>query len=217
MRRLWPGVLAGVIEKELLSPALALGVALMGFSLAALAAPKSELWPRWSASTQNKVAIDHADWDAFLQANVKPNRSGIHVVAYGKVSAAYRKALDAYVARMQTVTITKFSRPEQRAYWINLYNATTVKVVLDHYPVQSITKINISPGLFANGPWGKKLLKIEGEDVSLNDIEHRILRPIWKDPRTQPPSQPDMHLSVWPPRLMPNSVDIRWQIGRAHV
>ena len=85
---------------------------------------------------------------------------------------------------MQGVAIRKFSRPEQRAYWTNLYNALTVKVVLDHYPVASIMKIDISPGLFAKGPWKKKLLAIEGEKVSLDDIEHRILRPIWKDPRT---------------------------------
>ncbi len=69
------------------------------------------------------------------------------------------------------------------AYWINLYNALTVRVVLDHYPVASILDIDISPGLFSNGPWGKKLIVVEGENLSLNDIEHRILRPIWKDAR----------------------------------
>jgi len=58
-----------------------------------------------------------------------------------------------------------------------------VKVVLDHYPVASIMDIKISPGLFAPGPWGRKLLRIEGEEVSLDDIEHRILRPIWRDAR----------------------------------
>ena len=171
---------------------LLFGAALMGLSLAALAAPKAELWERWAKSSQTKVAIDHADWDAFLQAYVKPGKdgpsaglgTGINRVAYGKVSKSDRATLDRYVTNMQGVTITKFSRPEQRAYWINLYNATTVKTILDHYPVESIMKISISPGFFAKGPWGKKQLKIEGEDVSLDDIEHRILRPIWNDPRT---------------------------------
>ena len=41
----------------------------------------------------------------------------------------------------------------------------------------------MSPGLFADGPWDKELVAVEGERVSLNDIEHRILRPIWRDPR----------------------------------
>jgi hypothetical protein len=55
--------------------------------------------------------------------------------------------------------------------------------VLDHYPVESIRDIDISPGLFATGPWDKKLISIEGENLTLNDIEHRIMRPIWRDPR----------------------------------
>ena len=55
--------------------------------------------------------------------------------------------------------------------------------VLAHYPVDSIRDIDISPGLFANGPWGRTLIEIEGRPISLDDIEHRILRPIWRDPR----------------------------------
>lgn len=160
------------------------GILLMAFSLAALGAPKAELWERWQASAPNKVGIVHKPWDDFLAHYLKPGSDGINRVAYGAVTAADRKALDQYLAKLQDVPIRKFSRPEQRAYWINLYNATTVKVILDHYPVASIMKINISPGLFAKGPWKKKLLTIEGEPVSLDDIEHRILRPIWKDPRT---------------------------------
>lgn len=159
------------------------GIALMAFSLAALAAPKAELWERWAASAPNKVGIVHKEWNDFLDHYLKAGSDGINRVAYGAVTPADRKALDGYLRKLQDVPIRKFSRPEQRAYWINLYNATTVKVILDHYPVESITKINISPGLFAKGPWKKKLLAVEGEPVSLDDIEHRILRPIWKDPR----------------------------------
>lgn len=157
---------------------------LMALSFAALAAPKADLWDRWSASTTSKVAIDHAAWDDFLSRNVREGKDGINRIPYGKVTKADRDALAAYLERLQKVAIRKFSRNEQRAYWINLYNAATVKVVLDHYPVESILKIDISPGLFAKGPWKKKLLTVEGEGVSLDDIEHRILRPIWKDPRT---------------------------------
>jgi peptidyl-tRNA hydrolase len=163
---------------------LAAAVALMALSLAALAAPKAELWSRWTPSTQAKVGIDHGAWNDFLSRNVRAGSDGLNRLAYGKVSKADRKALDAYLERMQAVPILGFNRAEQRAYWINLYNAATVKVVLDHYPVESILKIGISPGLFAKGPWKKKLLKVDGEPLSLDDIEHRILRPIWKDPRT---------------------------------
>jgi hypothetical protein len=55
--------------------------------------------------------------------------------------------------------------------------------VVSRFPVKSIRDINISPGFLTRGPWGAKLLTIEGEKLSLDDIEHRILRPIWKDNR----------------------------------
>ena len=84
---------------------------------------------------------------------------------------------------MQAVAVSGLARDEQFSYWVNLYNALTIDVVLDHYPVDSIRDIDISPGLFADGPWGRALVEIEGRPVSLDDIEHRILRPIWRDPR----------------------------------
>jgi hypothetical protein len=56
-------------------------------------------------------------------------------------------------------------------------------VVVEHYPVASIRDIAISPGLFSRGPWRKALVTVNGQALSLDDIEHRILRPIWRDPR----------------------------------
>jgi hypothetical protein len=73
------------------------------------------------------------------------------------------------------------TRPEQLAYWINLYNAATVDLVLDAYPVTSIRRVH--GGILGLGPWKRKILSIRGERLSLDDIEHRILRPIWRDPR----------------------------------
>jgi hypothetical protein len=84
---------------------------------------------------------------------------------------------------MQAVAISGHNRMEQKAYWINVYNALTVDVILGRFPVASIRDINISPGFLSRGPWGAKLFAVEGERLSLDDIEHRILRPIWKDSR----------------------------------
>jgi hypothetical protein len=86
-----------------------------------------------------------------------------------------RTALEAYLKNLQSLPISSYNRVEQKAYWINLYNALTVNVILSRFPVPSIRDINISPGLFVRGPWGAKLLTIEGEKMSLDDIEHRIL------------------------------------------
>ncbi|MEP5246911.1 MAG: DUF547 domain-containing protein, partial [Alphaproteobacteria bacterium] len=119
----------------------------------------------------------------FLEHHVRPGSDGINRVAYDEVTAADRKALDGYIGALAAMPVGSLSRAAQQAFWVNLYNALTVRVVLEHYPVASIRDIDISPGFFADGPWGKKLVTVESEELSLDDIEHRILRPIWRDPR----------------------------------
>ncbi|MGH7825767.1 MAG: DUF547 domain-containing protein [Candidatus Binatia bacterium] len=162
---------------------IALGLFLMATTLQA--APKAELWPKWQkhdpASTQK---IDHSLWDKFLKKYlIAPHPSGINRVRYAAVAEEDRKSVKLYLQNLQAVPISNYNRPQQKAYWINLYNALTVEVVLARYPVTSIRDINISAGLFVKGPWRAKLLTIEGEKLSLDDIEHRILRPIWTDNR----------------------------------
>ncbi len=147
-------------------------------------APKAELWPRWQAHDPGSGAsVGHGAWQRLLESYLAPGTDGVNRFAYGRVSPADREALNAYVESLAATQVSALKRAEQLAYWINLYNALTVQVVLDHYPVASIRDIAISPGLFAVGPWDKALIEIEGEAVTLNDIEHRILRPIWRDPR----------------------------------
>jgi hypothetical protein len=163
--------------------ALALAALLLG-AAPAVPAPKAELWPRWAAHDPAATAtIDHGTWDGWLARYVVAGADGINRVAYNAVTEEDRAALDRYVGALAAVRIGGYARPEQMAYWINLYNAVTVQVVLAYFPVTSIMDVRISPGLFAPGPWGKKLVTVEGEALSLDDIEHRILRPIWKDAR----------------------------------
>jgi len=147
-------------------------------------APSADPWERWNRHDQTSAAvIDHSSWTTFLAANLKVDPRGTNLVRYGAVSAGDRARLDGYITSLSSVAIDGYTRTEQLAYWINLYNALTVRVVLDHHPVASIRDIDISPGFFADGPWGKALVKIAGEAITLNDIEHRILRPLWRDPR----------------------------------
>ena len=162
-------------------------LALLALALAAplQAAPKADLWPLWEKhNAANRLHIDHGAWSEFLQRNViTKHPSGINRLPYGRVTDLDKRILDAYIAQQQALPISNYNRKEQKAYWINLYNALTVQVVLEHYPVKSIRDIDLSSGLFSRGPWDAKLVKVEGTELSLNDIEHRILRPIWHDPR----------------------------------
>ena len=160
------------------------------YKTSGIAAPKSELWPRWQThNAENREVIDHSAWaiilKKYLVTSQLPTESsapvGINLMEYGGVSKIDYDLLKIYLTTLEGISISSFSRPEQRAFWINLYNAATVNLILEHYPVESIT--NISFSFFSFGPWDEELLTIEGEELSLNDIEHRILRPIWQDPR----------------------------------
>lgn len=150
----------------------------------ALAAPEADLWERWTAhEPASPITVDHRVWDRLLGTYVMPGADGVNRFAYGRVTQGDRAAIGSFIDTLAATPLSRLRRDEQIALWVNLYNALTVKVVLDHYPVDSIKDIDISPGIFADGPWAKKLVEVEGEPVSLDDIEHRILRPIWKDPR----------------------------------
>lgn len=161
-----------------------LALALLIMPAPVQAAPDSELWAYWEAhDPASTETVDHSAWEQFLVKHVFPGDDSINRLAYDNVLFYDRSALDKYVDSLAAVAVTKLNRDEQMTYWFNLYNALTVRVVLEAYPVLSIRSIDISPGLFSDGPWGKALVEVEGQALSLDDIEHRILRPIWRDPR----------------------------------
>ncbi|HEY5674760.1 MAG TPA: DUF547 domain-containing protein [Malonomonas sp.] len=156
---------------------------LLSIGSTTLAAPKAELWSRWQANDPHStLSIDHSLWGEFLERYLVTAKPGAtNLVRYTAVSAADKSSLADYLAVLSATPMTKLNRAEQKAAWINLYNALTVHTILEHYPLQSIREI--SSGWFSRGPWDQKLIRVEGVELSLNDIEHRILRPIWQDNR----------------------------------
>lgn len=175
----------GMAAKRRLIMAMLMAVCMAGLgSWPLAAAPKAILWEHWSAHDPDATdSIDHGAFAGFLARYLITGSDGINRIAYGRVTPADASALDRYVLDLAQLPISSYARPEQMAYWINLYNALTVQLILDHYPIKSIRDVDISPGFFSDGPWGKKLVTIEGEKVALDDIEHQILRPIWRDSR----------------------------------
>jgi len=161
----------------------ALCVLLLWTAGAAAAVPRAELWERWTAhDPQAMRQIDHGAWEKFLMRYVRIGADGSQRVAYGEVAPADRSLLEGYIEQLARVPISRYDRAEQLAYWINLYNALVVRLVLEHYPIGSVR--NLGAGAPWSGtPWTLPQLAVEGTAVSLSDIEHRILRPIWQDPR----------------------------------
>jgi Protein of unknown function, DUF547 len=165
--------------RVLLAPALGLLIVLA--SAGGYAGPPADLWERWLAHDPDSTRqIDHGDWDAFLVRYLRIGPEGVHSVAYGEVTPADRGLLEGYIAQLAGVPISGYDRAEQMAYWINLYNALVVRLVVEHYPIASIRDIGTPAGA---GPWRQELVRVEGIPLSLHDIAHRILRPIWRDPR----------------------------------
>jgi len=78
----------------------------------------------------------------------------------------------------------RWNASEKLAYWINLYNAFTIDLILEYYPLESIKDIGSSVQVpFVNTPWDIKFIEIEDEKYDLNNIEHNILRKIFNEPR----------------------------------
>ena len=179
----WPAPKVSSLAKERLKRLLPIAAFLVFLTLETHAAPKSDLWDRWTAHQPESTLVpDYQIWSDFLRRYLDTSNSdGIHRVDYAGVTAEARESLKQYLLRLQKIPVSRLSRIQQLPYWINLYNAFTVHLILEHYPLDSI--VDIRYGFFDFGPWDEKLLQIEDEEVSLNDIEHRILRPIWKDPR----------------------------------
>ena len=149
---------------------------------------KSELIPAWDVSDESNLAqIDHGAWQEILDTYLRSHSSGIVRVDYAalKASAGDTAKLAEYLAHLQGLDPRDYSRAEQKAYWINFYNALTVHVVVEAYPVDSIREISdvTLGGLVSLGPWGDVRAEVVGLDLTLDDIEHGILRPIYRDDR----------------------------------
>lgn len=171
--------------RKRLAALVALPLMLVATSVPAVAQSPSDLVRR-AAPVGQSASVDHAVWDKLLKTYVKPGADGLNRVDYAAFKRSGHSALKDYVARLQKVDPARLDRKEQFAYLANLYNAKTIDIVLDAYPVNSIKDISLGGGLFAaftGGPWKAKVVRVKGMELSLDDIEHAILRPVFKDAR----------------------------------
>ncbi|WP_018478219.1 DUF547 domain-containing protein [Pontibacter roseus] len=143
--------------------------------------PVSCLGSAPAGASQAIAKPDHQRWTQLLQK---------HVAADGDVDykgmKQDRKELQLYLNQLSKgVPDPKtWSREEQLAYWINAYNAYTVKLIVDNYPLKSIKDLNATVSVpLVNTIWDDKFIKLGGKEYSLNDIEHRILRKEFDEPR----------------------------------
>ena len=124
---------------------------------------KSTVMELGKESVQSK-APSHNAWDELLQKYVD-DAGNVDYKGFGGGVSKLNAYLDALA---QNSPATAWSKDEKLAYYINLYNAATVKLILDNYPTNSIKDIK--------KPWGKDIVRIGNDLVSLGYIEHKVLR-----------------------------------------
>jgi len=124
--------------------------------------------------------ISHESWTNLLKKNVGSDG----MVDY-KGFIAEKNQLQSYLELLSKNPPSKsWSENDKIAYWLNAYNAFTVKLIIDNYPVNSIKDLGPDNQIiFINTPWDKKFFSIGKKKMTLNNIEHRILRNSFKEPR----------------------------------
>lgn len=123
-------------------------------------------------------SLDHSFWDELTKSHVNdngfPNYKG-----FIQDSLKFNRYLDQLTSNHPKES---WSSNERKAFWINAYNAFTIKLIVDNYPVETIK--DLGGGIYrVNTPWDIKFIQIEDKTYHLNDLEHNILRKEWSDPR----------------------------------
>jgi Protein of unknown function, DUF547 len=131
-----------------------------------------------SAAPARAAAPDLSAWGGLLGRYYDP----AHGMKYGALKAREAATLAEIRRRLATVDVASLSRPDQLAYWINLYNVSVVSIVVDRYPVASIRDLSTDPIVRLN-VFKKPTVQVKGGALSLNDVENAKIREGFKDPR----------------------------------
>ncbi len=122
--------------------------------------------------SRQPTAVDHSALDGILRDNVHDER-----VDYRNIRRHHRSQLGDYLDRLAAVDVKALRRREQLAFYINLYNATVIRAVTERFK-EGFSVAEDDFALFK-----KPLVRLKDRSVSLNELEHKIIRPTFKDPR----------------------------------
>ncbi len=129
------------------------------------------------------LKVDQNDYNALLQKYVLPH--GVNFMGL-----CQDKRLDQYLAGVAQADSAKFlSEDEQLAFWLNVYNAYTLKAICDKYPVKNMAQLGFGPLLVSAAlgktVWDKPLVVVNHKKYSLKNIDHTVIRGRFKDPKIQ--------------------------------
>jgi uncharacterized membrane protein YdjX (TVP38/TMEM64 family) len=164
--------------KRLSAPRVASAVATL--VLCSASALDAQLSPRQvpnhATGTATRASVDHSGWTALLTAHVTDG-----MVDYDAFATDSR--FPAYLALLDRTDARTLSRDERLAYWINVYNAYTVALINQRNERKSIRNINKVFGIPTKSPWAEPVVRAGGRVLSLDDVEHKIIRVEFGEPR----------------------------------
>ncbi len=120
-------------------------------------------------------SIDYSNYEDFLKGYITLSADGVSYLDYKNINANEHQLLKNQIRLMEGVFITNYKKQIQLGYWLNLYNIIVLDEVLNNYPIDNIRDIR---NVFTD-----KKVTIQNLQLSLDDIEHKIIRPIFKDYR----------------------------------
>mgnify|MGYP001419778680 CR=1 FL=1 len=128
----------------------------------------------FSVRTVGAAAFDFSDWDALLKKyTYHVTKENVRLTSVRYIFLKNDKQFNYLIRKLEKFPVNSLkSYDEKLSFWINVYNIMAVKMISDHYPVESIKDI----GSWLNPVWDKVAGVIDGDAYSLNDIEHGILR-----------------------------------------
>lgn len=153
----------------------------------ATAEPQAKLIEFWDDfEDESDMSLNHAPWQEILDVYLNDQHpSGINRFDYERVSDQDYSKLEAYLAYLQRFDPRQFNRDEAKAYWINLYNARVVELVVSASKSESFDSIReLRSGMFSAGPWKREVFVVNLQSMTLDDVQHGVIRPLWKDHRT---------------------------------
>lgn len=119
----------------------------------------------------NNSAIDHSIWQRILDRHMLPVEGRTrYVIDYQGFTENSRSELEAYIQYLSKQQYWIYPDAEQQAYWVNLYNALTVRLISDFYPIVSVDQMQFRSGSYLDLP----LTVVHGVELSLRDIEHLV-------------------------------------------
>ena len=119
------------------------------------------------------AVVDHEEFNQFLSQRILSLEDGVNRLHYREILKDNKDVLKPYLAQMAQIEVTNYNRKEQLAYWINLYNAIVINMVLQEYPIKTIKDVK--------SPWRSKQITVENHALSLDNIEHGIIRAVFQD------------------------------------